>query len=108
MRILLDNNIHIDLAKDFTAHDTAHCRDLGWQQLANGSLVREASKTFDIMITVDKNMRHQTSLAGVDLAVVVFDAKNNRIDERRRFLPIFLANISQFQPGTFTLLGLGG
>ena len=104
MRILLDNNIHVDLKRDFPGHEVTHCRDLGWQQLANGELVSSASQKFDLMITVDKNMRHQTSLKGIDLAVVVFDAKNNTIDELRKFLPSFLDRAYEFAPGTFSLL----
>ena len=75
MRLLLDNNIHVGLAEDFPGHEVTHCRDLGWQQLSNGELVKKASERFDILITVDKNMQHQTSLKGLSLAVVVFDIR---------------------------------
>ena len=102
MRILLDNNVHVDLVSEFPGHEVRHCRDLGWQRLLNGELVRSASEQFDILLTVDKNMRHQTSLNGVDLAVVVLDAKRNTIDELRKFLPTVLGQISEFQTGKFT------
>ena len=104
LRILLDNNIHVDLAEEFHGHNVRHCRDLGWQQLLNGDLVRAASIEFDILVTVDKNMRHQTNLIGINLAVVVFDAKQNTIDELRKFLPDFLKRASDFQPGSFTVI----
>ncbi len=49
-------------------------------------------------------MRHQTNLSGVDIAVVIFDAKNNRIDELRRFIPIFLGRINGFSPGNYSVI----
>ena len=104
MRILLDNNLHIDLTNEFPGHIVEHCRDLGWQLLSNGELVRVASERFDILITVDKNMRHQTNLSGVDIAVVIFDAKNNRIDELRRFIPRFLERMNGFSPGHYSVI----
>jgi predicted nuclease of predicted toxin-antitoxin system len=104
LRILLDNNIHVELAADMAAHEVKHCRDLGWQQLTNGELVKRANERFDLTVTVDKNMRHQTSLRELKLAVVVFGAPNNTIEELRRFVPEFLEKIASFEPGTFTLL----
>jgi hypothetical protein len=49
-------------------------------------------------------MRHQTNLVGIDLAVVVFDAKSNRIEELRRFIPIFNERSGEFKPGLYSVL----
>lgn len=104
MRLLLDNNIHVDFARELPEFDVTHCRDLGWQKLLNGALVRAASERFDILLTIDKNMRYQTSLKGLSIAVVIFDAKNDRIEELKRFLPGFRLRIGEFSPGSFTAL----
>ncbi|MGA7416333.1 MAG: hypothetical protein WBW33_38035 [Bryobacteraceae bacterium] len=44
----------------------------GWDKLGNGDLLAVAEEAgFDLLLPTDKNMRHQQSLAGRRLAIVV-------------------------------------
>ena len=53
-------------------------RNLGWHKLVNGDLLRSAdSAGFDFLVTVDKQMRHQSSLKGIRLGVVILDVEAN-------------------------------
>jgi len=46
--------------------------ELGWEELSNGDLIASAeSNGFDVLITADRNLRHQQNLTGRKLAVVV-------------------------------------
>lgn len=44
---------------------------MGWSNLDNGDLLREAEKTFDLLITTDQNLKYQQNLSGRRLAILV-------------------------------------
>ena len=103
MRILLDNNVPIALKRHLSRpHNVLHCRDLGWQALANGHLVRIAEGRFDAMVTVDKNMPRQTSLAGLRRAVLVMDVKSNKVDEVLSLIDLIREALETAPPGEYT------
>ncbi len=63
----------------FEGHDVSHTRDQGWTNLANGSLLTIAAAAgFVVMVTADKNIRHQQNLAALPLAVLELDLPRNR------------------------------
>jgi len=44
---------------------------MGWHELRNGDLLRAAERAgFDVLITSDKNVRHQNRLGGRRIAVL--------------------------------------
>ena len=45
--------------------------ELGWSRLSNAELLTAAEGRFDVLVTTDRNLRHQQSLAGRKLAVLV-------------------------------------
>jgi hypothetical protein len=81
VKVLLDNCVRRDMRGAFEQHECRHALDLGWAELTNGQLLQRASAEFDVLITVDKNMRFQTSLTGLDLTVVVLDVRSNLAEE---------------------------
>lgn len=44
---------------------------MGWSDLSNGTLLAEAKRAFDLLITTDKNLRYQQNLTGRNLAILV-------------------------------------
>ena len=104
MRILLDNNLDWRFGRGFGSHEVAHVLDLGWAELKNGELVKKASGRFDVLVTVDKNMRHQTSLHDFDLAVVILDARTNRLSDTLPFVSDLEALLPKLQPGQFYVI----
>ena len=103
MKILLDNNVPRTLKRSLARpHNVLYCRDLGWEGEANGRLVRLAAAEFDAMVTIDKNMPHQTSLEGLGLAVLVLDAKSNDPMEVLTFADALREALPTAPPGTYT------
>lgn len=103
MRVLLDNNIPVALERSLARlHNVLHCRDLGWEREANGRLVRLAASRFDAMLTADKKMPHQTSLAGLDLAVLVLDVRDNRVEHIFEFVSAIRDALPTAPPGAYT------
>jgi predicted nuclease of predicted toxin-antitoxin system len=102
--VLLDNCVDHRLCDALQSHHVRHVRELGWEALSNGELVREAASQFDVLVTVDKNMRFQTSLAGLPLAVVVVEVQRNRLVELLEKLDDIKAAISAAESGRYLVI----
>lgn len=71
-RILLDENIPAGVRKQLPSHAVITVPEMGWAGLSNGALLNAAEQAgFDVMVTGDQNIPHQSSLTGRRLAVVV-------------------------------------
>jgi len=71
VRILLDNCVHHLFGRELLPFESQHSKDLGWQNLANGSLIREAERSgYRVLVTVDRGMRHQQSFSKRRLSLV--------------------------------------
>jgi hypothetical protein len=46
----------------------------------NGELLRAARGEFDAIVTTDRGIPHQQNLSGLGLAVVVLEARSNRLE----------------------------
>jgi hypothetical protein len=45
--------------------------ELGWAALSNGELLAAAEDNFDVLVTTDRNLRHQQNLTGRRLSILV-------------------------------------
>ena len=64
MLILFDHVTPAGIARFLPAHTVTKAKDRGWDTLANGDLLAEAERAgFDVLLTADKNMRHQQNLS---------------------------------------------
>jgi hypothetical protein len=68
----------------------------------NGDLLRLAAASFDVFITVDKNLPYQQSLAMLPLAVIVLDAVSNDLPALLPLVPKLEATLRNMQPRTYT------
>ena len=50
---------------------------MGWEQVQNGSLLANAAKAFDVLLTVDQNMKREQNLAALPIAIIVLVARKN-------------------------------
>ena len=72
MRILFDQGVPAPLRDSLRNHEISTAYECGWSTLNNGDLLDAADGArFDILITTDKNLRHQQNLAGRRIAIVV-------------------------------------
>jgi len=79
MKILLDENIPIQLASYFSS-DVFTVKSQGWSGVKNGQLLRLMSENqFDVLITMDQGIPHQNTLEQLNIHVVIFAAYNNKI-----------------------------
>ncbi len=72
MLILFDHVTLSGIARFLPGHTVTRAKDRGWDTLTNGNLLTEAERAgCDVLLTADKNMRHQQNLRGRRIAVVV-------------------------------------
>jgi predicted nuclease of predicted toxin-antitoxin system len=107
MKILLDENLPHALRSLLTPrHDVSTVSYMGWSTLENGSLLSQAaSNGFDASVTKDQGLAHEQNLANLPLAVVVLQAKTNKIDDIRPLVSKLLWALDSLTPRSVTAVG---
>ena len=72
MLIIFDQATPVPIRPYLERHTVRTAAQQGWDKLSNGELLTVAEEAgFDLLLTTDKNMRHQQNLAGRKIAIVV-------------------------------------
>ncbi|MCX6868805.1 MAG: hypothetical protein NTV46_21900 [Verrucomicrobia bacterium] len=106
MRILLDECLPMDLARELPGHAVTTVPQAGWASVSNGKLLRliADSGKFDLFLTVDKRLPQQNQTSTLPFAIVVLQAKSNRMPHVFPFAPEILRRLAAFQPGQVHVL----
>ena len=100
MRILFDHSTPAPLRHALASHTVVEAIALGWDKLGNGALLDVAeAAAFEILVTADKNMRHQQNLTGRKIAVVVLG--NAQWPVLRRYVDTVIVALNEAVPGSF-------
>lgn len=105
MRVLLDECVDRRLSRDIIGHDVSTARQMGWSSIKNGELLALAAQSFDVFVTVDRNLSFQQNLVAVSIAVIVLRARTNRLVDLKRLVPELLAAIRSARRGAALVLG---
>ena len=83
MRILFDQGTPAPLIPFLEGHIVVQAKDLGWDKLVNGELLRAAEDAgFEVLLTTDKNLAAQQNLKARAIAIVVLGNSQWRIVQR--------------------------
>ena len=105
MKVLLDECVDPKAATFFsTEFEVRHVTDLGWLGVKNGELVKLAEDDFDVLLTIDGNMRHQTSLKNLSLCVVVAEGHFRSTEDYREPIRRFEVEGMLLAKGEFHVL----
>src|SRR5689334_12709486 len=64
VRVLLDEQLPRQLAREFPSHEVRTVQQQGWAGLKNGELLRRAAEAgFEVFVTTDQNLEFQQNLA---------------------------------------------
>ena len=74
-------------------------QERGWDSLENGDLLAAARGEFDALLTTDRGIPHQQDLSGLGLAVIVLEAKSNRLKDLSPLMEEANAVLRQASPG---------
>jgi len=100
MRVLFDNGTPNPIARSLVGHEVAFARQIGWHELKNGELLREAEGAgYDLLLTSDKNIRYQQNLSGRKIAIVVLG--NQQWPDVKLHLERILAAVNAATPGSY-------
>jgi len=73
---------------------------MGWSGKKNGQLLQlMGAQNFEVLLTVDQNLRYQQNLRAAGVAVVVLVASSNRLAELLPLLPSAFAALASVKPG---------
>lgn len=100
MRVLLDEHLPLDLAKELVGHEVSTVRAQGWTGMTNGVLLTTAAAGgFQVLVTNDRGIERQQNLGELSLGVVVLDAPSNKLRDLMPRIPATLAAIAAAVPG---------
>src|SRR5260370_27962778 len=101
MLTLVDHGTRAPLRSFLKDHTVKKTKDLGWDTLSRGDLLRVAEEgRFDIFLTTDKNIRHQQKLAARAIAIVVLG--NSRWPVVQLYVDRVVTAVSAAKPGSYT------
>ncbi|MBX3042859.1 MAG: DUF5615 family PIN-like protein [Candidatus Kapabacteria bacterium] len=102
MKILLDECITKKLKTYLNDFEVYTVAEMGWSGLKNGELLKNCSiNNFDILLTIDKNISSQQSIKRYNIAVVVLNSINSKLESIIPLIPQFKNEVSQFNKGHY-------
>jgi len=79
VRILLDENIPVELKEELKGHQVFTVADMGWRGKKNGELLGlTIMNGFQAFVTMDKNLQYQQNLKRFNILIIVLRASNNQ------------------------------
>jgi predicted nuclease of predicted toxin-antitoxin system len=108
MRILLDECLPKDLARELSGHEVKTVPQAGWASVSNGKLLRQIADSgqFDLFLTVDKRLPEQNKTSSLPFAIVLLRAKSNRMIHVLPFAAEILSRLDEFKAGRTYVLTL--
>jgi len=99
MRILFDQGTPVPLRDHLSGHQVETAYELGWSRLTNGELLASAEGRFDVLVTTDRNLQYQQSLAGRKLAVLVLPTTS--WPKLQTQVQTIISALASLQPGEY-------
>lgn len=99
--MLFYQGVPVPLRELLTRHDVSTAYERGWSALANGDLLDAAEREgFEVLVTTDKNLRHQQNLDARRIAIIALASTSwPRI---QRETPAVVRAVTEAHPGSYT------
>ena len=100
MRVLLDECVPRPFRRELPGHDVRTIQEMDWAGKKNGELLAlMVADGFDVLLTVDQNLRFQQHFKASGVGVVVLVAPSNMLKDLAPLAPAALAALGNIQPG---------
>ena len=86
-------------------HECLTVQEAGWSGKQNGDLLSLAEAAFDVLVTLDTNLRFQQNLASRRIAIVILRSSSNRLDHFRQHFPACVLALEKIKPGEIVRVG---
>lgn len=80
-------------------HEGETVGDAGFSGKGNGELLALAEGRFDVLVTIDKNIRYQQNMTGRNIAILIMRPASNDLDDIRPLVPSALIALQSLKPG---------
>ena len=100
MKLLLDECVTRYIKRDLIGHEVYTVDDAGLKGLENGTLLKSAIGSYDVLITVDRNIPFQQNIECLPIAILVLGAGRNAYKRLKPLLPRALKALETIKPGT--------
>jgi Domain of unknown function (DUF5615) len=105
MRVLLDEQLPLDLSAEFPGHVVHTIASRGWAGIKNGDLLGRMRGEFDVLVTMDRGIEFQHRVTALPFGIVVVRAQSNRMHDLKPLLPLITAAIDTTRPGRVQHIG---
>jgi predicted nuclease of predicted toxin-antitoxin system len=80
-------------------------QEAGWSGKMNGELLDIAEAEFDVLVTLDTNLKYQQNLTGRKIAIVVLRAQSNRLIHLTPHFSACVKALMSINPGEMVYVG---
>ena len=106
MRVLLDEQLPVDLAAALEGHSVDTVVGRGWTGITNGELLRRMGAEYDALVTMDRGIEFQQNLATVSIGILLVRAPSNRMVHLLPLVPTMLQALSALRPSQLHRIGV--
>jgi hypothetical protein len=104
VRILLDENVPVQLVPLLPGHQVDAVVFIGWSGTKNGDLLRRAAGEYDVLITMDRALANEQRIPS-SLAVMTLRASNNRVESVLPLAQAILLELDTILAGEHRVVG---
>lgn len=98
MKILLDECVTKHIKPYLSDYEIYTVREMEWSGIKNGKLMQLCVEhSFDILLTIDKNLQYQQNLDRYPVVIVVLNSFTSKVDDLVVLLPSFRVQLQDFQ-----------
>lgn len=93
------------LKRFFSEQEIKTAREMGWSELTNGQLFQAAASSgFDVVLTVDRKLKHEQNLTELPVAVVIIASGDTRLSALLPFVSAIKRIFSYLPPALVSKL----
>ena len=105
MKVLLDECITKKVKPFLSEFEIFTVNEMGWSGVKNGQLMKLCiENNFDILLTIDKNLRFQQNLQNYNITIIILDTKSSKKEDIISLLPKFKLEINEFQKYNYYII----
>lgn len=107
MKVLIDECLPDELKETITSmgHECRTVRRAGYGSKKNGELLTLAEGRWDVLLTSDRNIKHQQNMTGRTVSIVILCAKSNRMKDLLPLMTACADALLAIRPGRIVEVG---
>jgi hypothetical protein len=106
VRVLLDEQLPLDLAIALQGHSVETVVGRGWAGITNGELLQRVQADYDALITMDRGIEFQQNLSTLSVGVLLLRAPSSRMVHLDPLVPLIIQALAALKPGQLLRVGV--